>query len=88
MRRDFTSGIGASVGFVFDGLDFANTNLEITHRIYDDAKESTLVDLTQSFRTSQNTQLQLSARFDEKYEESNEEKYNEQTYRVAFNYYF
>jgi hypothetical protein len=88
MRGDFISGIGASVGFVFDGLDFANTNLEITHRIYDDAKESTLVDLTQSFRTSQNTQLQLSARFDAKYEESNEEKYNEQTYRVAFNYYF
>lgn len=88
MRGDFTSGIGASVGFVFDGLDFANTNLEITHRIYDDAKESTLVDLIQSFRTSQNTQLQLSARFDEKYEESNKEKYNEQTYRVAFNYYF
>ena len=85
---DFTSGIGASFGFVLDRVSFANTNFEVTHRLYDDGKEHTLMDVTQAFRTSQNTQLQLSARFDEKYEEESKEKYNEQTYRINFNYYF
>ena len=70
-----SAGVGGSLGLVFDGYDFMSTNIELTRRYYDSGDAQNLLKVAQSFRVSQNLQLQ----FKYEYKES---------FRVNFNYYF
>jgi len=80
------SGVGVSLGFVFDKYDFMNTNIEASYREYDTGVNQGLVKVSQSFRFSQNTQLKFKYNYIEKEIESKNSAEN--TFRVMFNYYF
>jgi Domain of unknown function (DUF4105) len=82
----FVGGVGGSIGVVIDKFDFMSTNLELTKRYYDGGREQALVEFTQSFRTSKNSQIQLKYTYKDKELES--KKVDEQTFRVMLNYYF
>jgi len=80
------TGIGGSVGLNFDRFDFMNTNLEVTERLYDDGNRQLLVKVTQGFRTSQNSQIVLKYDYRDRY--VTDLKSNEETYMLAFKYFF
>lgn len=73
-----STAIGGSVGLIVDRYAFMNTNIELTDRYYDNGEKQLLIKASQSFRISQNTQLQF------KYDY----KDSVQTYKAMFNYYF
>ena len=85
MDSELTSGIGGSIGVVYDKYDFAKTNLEATHKFYETGDEQLIVEFTQSFRLEQNLQLQLS--YEYKQRELRDENY-EQTTKATLNFYF
>ncbi|EQB39136.1 hypothetical protein M947_08220 [Sulfurimonas hongkongensis] len=79
-------GVGSSIGVVIDKYKNTNTNFEITQRFYDTSDKQILIKASQSFRVSQNLQLQLSYDYKERY--FNDKKENEQTYKASINCYF
>ncbi|MBN2816299.1 MAG: DUF4105 domain-containing protein [Campylobacterales bacterium] len=86
MNQGFVGGIGGSAGIVIDKYDFMQTNLELTKRYYDGGKEQSIVACTQSFRLSQNLQVQL--KYDYKEREEKKTYSAEQTAQLSLNYYF
>jgi len=86
MAEEFTTGVGASVGVVIDKYDFMSTNIEATQRVYGSGKNQIIVDVTQSFRLSQNFQLKFKYNYKDRYINSIES--DEQTYRAVLNYYY
>ncbi|MCW8895412.1 MAG: DUF4105 domain-containing protein [Sulfurimonas sp.] len=80
------SAIGTSIGIVFDKYNHMSTNFEATRRWYDTGDQQWLIELTQSLRISQNTQLQFNYTYKDRYKINNLNK--EQTYKLNFNYYF
>lgn len=86
VEDDFVSGLGGSIGAVFDKYSFMKTNFELTQRYYESGKNQLLINLTQSFRVSQNVQLQF--KYDYKEKELNSIKSNEESYLAFINYYF
>lgn len=82
----FVSGVGGSVGAAFDKYAFASTNLELTKRYYDGGEQQSLVDFTQSFRATQNLQLQLKYNYKER--DNRASNANEQSFLAFVNYYF
>lgn len=85
-EKEFTSGVGASVGAVIDGFKHANTNIDFTHRIYETGATQNIFNLSQNFRTSQNTQIRLIYNMIER--EAKRVKFHEESYKLFFNYYF
>ncbi|MDD2791020.1 MAG: DUF4105 domain-containing protein [Sulfurimonas sp.] len=81
-----TTGVGMSAGLVVDGFSFMNTNIEYTNRWYDSGEQQALFKISQNFRSSQNTQIQLKYDYKERFDVR--EKSNENTLRAAFHYYF
>lgn len=74
--------IGGSVGVVVrEGKKF-KTNIEVTQRIYNDAKTQSLLFASQSYRPSQNTALTLSYEYVQKHQDD----WN--TFKLSFNYFF
>ena len=82
----FTAGVGGSLGVVFDKYKYMSTNIEASRRFYDSGDAQNLVKATQSFRLSQNFQLQF--KYDYKNRFVNSKKESEETYRATLNYYF
>ena len=82
----FTAGIGGSAGLIIDNYDFMSTNIEVTKRYYSGAKEQLIVEASQNFRLSQNTQLKFKYNYIERILLDQER--DEQTYKLMFNYYF
>lgn len=80
------SAIGTSLGIVFDKHNYMSTNIEATRRWYDTGEQQWLIELTQSFRISQNLQLQFNYDYKDRYDINNLDE--EQTYKLTFNYYF
>lgn len=80
------SAIGTSIGLVFDKYNYMSTNVEATRRWYDSGYQQWLIELTQSFRLSQNTQLQFNYTYKDRYGVNNLD--TERTYKLNFNYYF
>jgi len=77
-----TTALGGSLGFVFDKYDFFSTNIELTHRYYDDAEKQNIVNFSQNFKVSQNFLVKLQYDFIER------KLLNEETFKVDFHYYF
>ena len=86
MSDGFVTGIGGSIGLNFDRFDFMNTNLEVTERLYDDGNRQLLVKFAQGFRTSQNSQIVLKYDYKDRY--ITDLKSHEETYMLAFKYFF
>ncbi len=82
----FTTGVGGSVGLVFDKYEFMSTNLEVTRRYYDTGDAQNLAKISQSFRLSQNFQLKIKYEYKERIVLDVEDE--EETARVEINYYF
>ena len=80
------SGLGSTLGFVMDKYNYMNTNIELTSRYYDNAKQQYIINASQNFRVQQNVQLQFKYDFKEKY--NFDVKREEETLRVVLNYYF
>ncbi len=80
------SAISGSLGLVIDKYSDMSTNIETTKRWYDTGKEQWLVELSQSFRLSQDKQIKLDYNYKDIYHNNNSDK--EQTYKFTFNYYF
>jgi len=85
-KDKFVAGIGGSFGISVDKYDFMNTNIELTKRFYDNAKNQTLIKVSQGFKTSQNTQIAVKYDYKDKY--INDSLENEQTFSLLFKYYF
>ncbi|MDD2448234.1 MAG: DUF4105 domain-containing protein [Sulfurimonas sp.] len=79
-------GVGSSIGLVIDKYKYLNTHFEFTQRLYDNSDTQIIIKASQSFRMSQNLQLQLSYDYKERY--LHKKKENEQTYKASINYYF
>lgn len=86
IAKEVNAAIGGSVGIVVDKYDFMNTNLELTHRYYDDKEHQNRVDFSQNFRLHQNLQMQFEYKFIEK--KNLGIKQNQNTYTLGLNYYF
>lgn len=80
------TAIGGSVGFVIDKYDIMSTKFEYTNRLYDSGDNQNIYNLSQNFRTSQNTQIRFE--YDYRNRFLKEHKYNEDLFRVSLNYYF
>ena len=78
--------IGSSIGFVLDKYSSFSTKIEATKRFYNSSITQNIINLSQNFRVSQNTQIQLIYDFKDRY------MYNikgrERNLKLAFNYYF
>lgn len=83
--KSFISGIGGSLGVVLDGYKHANTNLEITQRVYENGKSQLHTNISQNFRISQNIQLRF---IYEMIEKDTEKKYHEESFKSYLNLYF
>lgn len=81
-----TSALGGSLGIVFDKYSYMSTNIETTRRWYDNGDAQYLMNISQSFRVSQNVQL----KFNYDYIQRNdfEIQSNENSFKVYLNYYF
>lgn len=86
IKDDSNFGIGASVGFIIDRLDWANTRIELTHRIYEDKNEQNLANLSQNFRLSKNSGVSI--KYDYIQKEIDKIKFDEETYKFVLNLYF
>lgn len=86
LKDTFVSGVDFSAGFIIDTYKFASTNIEVKKRFYDDGKNQWLINATQSFRTSQNTQIGFNYNYQNKFNLAT--KYTTKSYRGYFNYYF
>jgi len=82
----FTAGIGGSFGIVVDHYSFMSSNFKATQRYYDNEENQLLLNFTQSFRVSQNLQLQMKYNYKDKLIDSL--KSDEQTFSAFVNYYF
>lgn len=80
------SAISGSIGLVFDKYVDISTNIEATKRWYDTGKEQWLIELSQSFRLSQNKQIKLEYDYKDIYHNNHSDE--ERTYKFTFNYYF
>jgi len=81
--KNHTSALGSSIGAVFDGSSNLSTIFEATRRWYDEGFEQYLFNVSQTFRTSQNTQLKL------KYDYKERKDLKEENSLVLYlNYYF
>lgn len=80
------SGVGGSVGLVFDKYKYMSTNIEATARVYNTGDAQNLIKLTQSFRLSQNIQLKFKYDYKERYKLDKERE--EETYQAVLSYYF
>jgi len=81
---EFSVGIGTSVGLVIDKNPYFKSNIELTKRWYYNGDEQLLIDIVQSYKISQNTQL----KFKYEHKKSNLDINSEDTYSLFFNYYF
>ena len=81
-----TTGIGGSLGLIIDKYNFMSTNIEASYRLYHTGFNQTLINATQSFRMSQNTQLKFQYEYKDKYYAN--ENFGENSYKVVGNYYF
>ena len=77
--------LGGTVGVVVDKYDYMSTNIELTHRLYYDAKEQSIINISQAFRLSQNTQIKLKYNYITK---DILDINHQETYNMMFNYYF
>ena len=82
----FESAIGGSIGFILDKYYFMSTNFEATQRYYLNGEAQSLLDISQNFRLSQNTQLKFKYNSIDKIVKNLQE--SEKTYKIMFNYYF
>jgi len=80
------AGLGLSMGVVLDKYKFTQTNIEGTLRRYSQSREQYILNVTQSFRVSQNLQLQAKYNYINRYNSS--KKYSEERYDLLLNYYF
>jgi len=74
--------IGGTVGVVTREDEKFKTNIEVSQRIYNDAKLQSLLLASQSYRPSQNTALSLSY----EYVQKSQDDWN--TFKLSFNYFF
>lgn len=81
-----SAGVGGSLGFVLDKYSFMNTNIELTQRYYESGNNQLLVAFSQSFRLSQNLQLQL--KYDYKQRAPQQLTTEEQSFGAFVNFYF
>ena len=86
VKDGFMGAIGGSVGLNIDKYSFMQTNLEATHRFYDNGVEQTLLFASQGFRTSQNTQLVLKYDYKDKYIIS--KKVSQERFQLMFKYFY
>ncbi len=82
MDRSAKVAIGGSIGVVLREGEIFKTNIEVSQRIYNDAKAQWIVLASQSYRPSQNTALNLSYEYVQKYQDD----WN--TFKLSFNYFF
>lgn len=82
----FKSAVGGSIGLIFDRYNFSNTKIEATKRFYDNGFEQNILNITQGFRYSKNTQVQFEYEFKDRLLDS--KKRSNDNFRVNFNYYF
>ena len=83
----FNAGIGGAAGLVIDKYcKYTNTNLEYDYRLYDKGISQSIFDISQNFRTSQNTAIKISYSYKGKFEDNKKE--NEQEYKLSFSIYF
>ncbi len=83
---NFTAAIGGSVGLIVDKYSFMSTNIEVTQRYYDSRDAQLIIDASQNFRLSQNTQLKFKYTYIDRV--ILDTKTDEQTYKLMLNYYF
>lgn len=82
----FSAGIGTSLGMaVYESKNF-KTNLEGTHRWYDDGNRQWLAKFSQNVRIYNNMAIKLQYEYVDK--QANDEKYRWNTYRVSLDYFF
>jgi len=85
-NSSFHAAIGGSVGFNIDKYENFTTNVEFTQRVYDSGDTQKLIEASEGFRTSQNTQIML--KYDYKDKIVVQKKKDEQTFRLMLKYYF
>lgn len=85
VENDFLTGIGGSVGIVIDGHQHANTNIELTQRIYENGVAQRHANISQNFRVSQNIQLRF---IYEMIEREQQTKFHEESFKTYLNLYF
>ncbi len=83
---DLTAALGGSLGLIIDKYTFMSTNFEATQRYYDSGDTQLIIDASQNFRLSQNTQLKFKYNYIDRV--ILDTKTDEQTYKLMFNYYF
>jgi len=83
---NFTAAVGGSIGVVIDKYSYMSTNLETTKRYYDSGDEQLIINASQNFRLSQNTQLKFKYDYIGRVTINAEDE--EQTYKMMLNYYF
>jgi hypothetical protein len=83
----FHSGIGGSLGFKVDKYKkYANLNVEVTQRVYDNGYDQMLLNASTGIRTTQNSQIVL--KYDYKDKVVDRKRKDEQTFSCMFRYYF
>lgn len=84
--RESTLGIGASGGFVIDKFTWLKSNIELTHRIYDNKEDQQLIKATQNIAIGQNSSFQLV--YDYKKRKNENLSFHEETFKAFLNFYF
>lgn len=78
--------LGGSLGGVIDMFDSFSPKVEYTYRVYEAGREQNIYNISNNFRTSQNTQIRLEYDFRNRFEDKR--SYNEDNLKIIFNYYF
>ncbi len=86
LDEKYISAIGGSIGLVFDKYNNMSTILETTRRWYDSGYEQQLVNISQTFRASQNVQLKF--KYDYKERSDFKTEYEENSFSMHLNCYF
>lgn len=76
------TGIGASMGAVYDNSDHFQTNIEMTHRWYFKEQNQWIIDIGENYKMTKKISLQFS------YSYKDQKPIREQIYKATLNYFF
>ena len=85
-NKNFDAAICGSLGLNIDKYTLTSTNIEATQRFYANGQEQLLLNISEGFRTSQNTQIMLKYEYKDRYIHNKNTK--EDTFVGFFKWYF